>query len=207
MKSIRPLLQTGAAFALAVLLSNCASTEIQSEPYMLGMLDSRPVDPAARDFHIVGQVAPYWDGGDYDGPVQIVVDLQKQGAFFYKGDHLVGTSPISSGKEGRNTRGGNFKIMEKDEDHTSSAYGSVVEIGTGRTINHDATPSSPVPPGCRYEPSPMYFFMRLTSDGVGMHQGFLPGYPASHGCIRMDAEMAKKFYQNVQIGTPVRVVM
>ncbi len=63
----------------------------------------------------------------------------------------------------------------------------------------------PVPPGAHFVGAPMPFFMRITG-GVGMHQGYLPGYPASHGCIRMPGKMAQIFYSNVDIGTPVTVV-
>jgi lipoprotein-anchoring transpeptidase ErfK/SrfK len=47
--------------------------------------------------------------------------------------------------------------------------------------------------------------MRLTGEGVGMHVGILPGYPASHGCIRMSSDGAKLFYDTVKVGTPVTV--
>jgi lipoprotein-anchoring transpeptidase ErfK/SrfK len=48
-------------------------------------------------------------------------------------------------------------------------------------------------------------FMRLTNDGIGMHAGFLPGYPASHGCIRMPEHMSEIFFNNVNLGTPVTI--
>jgi lipoprotein-anchoring transpeptidase ErfK/SrfK len=51
----------------------------------------------------------------------------------------------------------------------------------------------------------MPFFMRITG-GVGMHEGYLPGYPASHGCIRMPGKMAAIFFSNVDLGTPVEIV-
>jgi lipoprotein-anchoring transpeptidase ErfK/SrfK len=51
----------------------------------------------------------------------------------------------------------------------------------------------------------MKWFMRLTGEGVGMHVGILPGYPASHGCIRMPEPGAAQFYAHVKVGTPVRV--
>lgn len=147
----------------------------------------------------------FWDGDHVQGEPFIVVDLTKQEALFYKGDTLVGMTPISSGQEGRGTPAGDYKILQKNEDHYSSSYGIVVDAA-GRTVNADATPRSPVPPGGRYEPAPMPYFMRLTWDGVGMHEGFLPGYPASHGCIRMDGDIVKKFFANTELGTRVRVV-
>ena len=60
------------------------------------------------------------------------------------------------------------------------------------------------PPGTRFEGSKMHYFMRFVG-GTGMHEGFLPGYPASHGCVRMPGHMAATFFKNVDIGTPVTV--
>ena len=51
----------------------------------------------------------------------------------------------------------------------------------------------------------MRYFMRLTDSGVGMHVGILPGYPASHGCIRLPAEIAPLIYSKVKLGTPVTI--
>ena len=51
----------------------------------------------------------------------------------------------------------------------------------------------------------MKWFLRLTGEGVGMHVGILPGYPASHGCIRESVDGAKLFYDNTKVGTPVLV--
>jgi lipoprotein-anchoring transpeptidase ErfK/SrfK len=59
------------------------------------------------------------------------------------------------------------------------------------------------PSGTRYRGAPMWWFMRLTNYGVGMHVGILPGYPASHGCIRLPADIAKMIYDKVRIGTRV----
>jgi len=64
----------------------------------------------------------------------------------------------------------------------------------------------PKPAGASFRGAPMPYFMRITPTGVGMHAGFLPGFPASHGCIRMPERMAEIFFANVSHGTPVRVV-
>ena len=61
------------------------------------------------------------------------------------------------------------------------------------------------PAGTHYEGAPMLWFMRLTSEGVGMHVGILPGYAASHGCVRMPSDIAGLFYEKVKLGTPVVV--
>ena len=61
-----------------------------------------------------------------------------------------------------------------------------------------------IPPGCIYYPAPMLNFLRFNG-GIGMHTGYLPGYAASHGCIRMPDAIAAKFFENAQLGTPVIV--
>ena len=62
----------------------------------------------------------------------------------------------------------------------------------------------PKPPGTHFKGAPMPFFMRIVG-GVGMHAGYLPGYPASHGCIRMPQFMAENFFKSVSVGTPVTI--
>jgi lipoprotein-anchoring transpeptidase ErfK/SrfK len=62
----------------------------------------------------------------------------------------------------------------------------------------------PKPPGAIFDGARMPYFMRITG-GVGMHEGFLPGYPASHGCIRMPEFMAEAFFNNLSVGTPVTI--
>jgi lipoprotein-anchoring transpeptidase ErfK/SrfK len=64
----------------------------------------------------------------------------------------------------------------------------------------------PVPPGGVFAGSPMPFFMRLGHSAVGLHQGFLPGVPDSHGCIRMPERMVKIFFENAPTGTPVTII-
>jgi L,D-transpeptidase catalytic domain len=72
-------------------------------------------------------------------------------------------------------------------------------------VNPNATPGSHIPPGCHYTPAPMPYFMEF-SKYVGMHAGFLPGYPASHGCVRMPRDLAAEFFARVHVGTPVKVI-
>jgi hypothetical protein len=92
----------------------------------------------------------------------------------------------------------------KDFDHRSRSFGSVFDAH-GRVVNSNATPGSHIPPGGRYRPAPMPYFMEF-SPAVGMHAGYLPGYPASHGCVRMPRDLAAGFFERVHIGTPVTVV-
>jgi lipoprotein-anchoring transpeptidase ErfK/SrfK len=137
--------------------------------------------------------------------LHIIVSLPKQRAYLMTGDQIVIDSPISSGKRGHESPHGNFKVMEKDANHFSSLYGDFVDrsgriVRAGVSMHIDAAPS-----GTHFQGAAMKWFMRLTDEGVGMHVGILPGYPASHGCIRMPSDAAKLFYDHVKVGTPVEV--
>ena len=137
--------------------------------------------------------------------VRVRVSLPKQRAYLMVGDEIAADSPISSGKSGHGTPRGNFSVMEKDPDHRSSLYGDFVD-SSGRVVRAGISAKiDSAPSGTHYVGAPMRWFMRLTGEGVGMHVGILPGYPASHGCIRMSPDGAKLFYDNVKIGTPVAV--
>lgn len=156
---------------------------------------------------IPGQPRPqgYWDDSGVTGPARIRISLNDQRAYFYKGETLVGVSPISTGTDGHTTPRGSFRVAEKDIDHVSSLYGIIKDRATGQTINPDAdTRKHKAGPGEVFELAPMKYFLRFNG-AVGMHAGFLPGYPASHGCVRLDEGMAKIFYDNASVGTPVTV--
>lgn len=136
---------------------------------------------------------------------RVRVSLSKQRAYLLLGDEIVIDSPISSGKRARMTPSGSFHVLEKDKDHRSSVYGNFVD-SSGRVVRSGVSSRiDSAPSGTRFEGAPMKWFMRLTGEGVGMHIGILPGYPASHGCIRMPAAAAEMFYNKVKIGTPVVV--
>ena len=113
-------------------------------------------------------------------------------------------SPISSGRYGHLTKGGSFKILEKERTHYSSMYGKIVDA-RGNTIVADADADMPVPPGGKFVPAPMHYFMRFNG-ADGMHAGYLPGYPASHGCVRMPEQYVIAFFNSISVGTPVTVV-
>jgi lipoprotein-anchoring transpeptidase ErfK/SrfK len=146
----------------------------------------------------------YWDGDNAGGAPSIRINLGEQRAYFYKGGELVGISIVSTGREGFGTTSGSFHIIQKDKDHVSSRFGDYVDAN-GSVIKKDIDrDKDPMPRGARYDGAKMPFFMRIVG-GTGMHQGFLPGYPASHGCIRMPGFMAEKFFDNVSVGTPVTI--
>ena len=148
----------------------------------------------------------YWDGDHASGSPSIKISLGEQRAYFYKGGVLVGVSQLSTGREGLNTPVGNYKIIQKDKDHVSSLFGDYVDSAGNVVVPNVEVKKDPKPPGAHFRGTPMPYFMRIHG-GVGMHQGFLPGYPASHGCIRMPGFMASSFFNSVSVGTPVTVEM
>jgi lipoprotein-anchoring transpeptidase ErfK/SrfK len=138
----------------------------------------------------------------------VVVSLSQQRAFLkVRGtDNVYIDTPISSGSARHRTPTGEFKVLEKDADHRSSIYGDFVD-SKGRVVRAGiSTRTDSAPAGTRYLGAPMKWFCRLSWSGVGMHVGILPGYPASHGCIRLPAEIAPLIYQKVKIGTPVSIL-
>lgn len=136
---------------------------------------------------------------------RVFVSLGKQRAYLMMGDEIAIDTPISSGKRAGMTPKGSFTILEKDKDHRSSIYGNFVN-GRGQVVRSGvSTRVDSAPSGTRFQGAPMQYFMRMTWQGVGMHVGHLPGYPASHGCIRLPADIAPLFYERVKLGTPVVV--
>ena len=136
---------------------------------------------------------------------RIVVSLPKQRAYLMIGDQIVADGPISSGRRGHESPRGHFNVMEKDPNHHSSLYGDFVD-GSGRVVRGGVSAHiDSAPSGTHFAGAPMKWFLRLTGEGVGMHVGILPGYPASHGCIRQSADGAKLFYDHAKVGTRVDV--
>jgi L,D-transpeptidase catalytic domain len=155
--------------------------------------------PAAKP-----QEEGFWRGGDVSGAPSILIDLGRQKAFFYKSGQIVGMSPISSGREGYRTPTGRFSIIQKEQDHLSTLYGDYVDSSGNVVVRNVGVMEDPKPPGTFFRGAPMPYFMRIYG-GVGMHAGYLPGLPDSHGCIRMPRRMAEIFYANAPSGTPVSV--
>ncbi len=194
---MKRLLITLSSLATACLLNNCGSIAAGAHPpsaYLNGY--NQPQKPAEVGF---------WDDDGVEGPAKIKINLDKQKAYFYKGGQLVGITPISSGTEERKTPRGVFRVTEKDIDHESSLYGVIKDNVTGEIVVGNAKAGRDIPkPGQTFVHAPMPNFLRFNG-GIGMHTGHLPGYAASHGCVRLPDHMAQKFYQNAKIGTPVIV--
>lgn len=111
------------------------------------------------------------------GPVVVIVSIPEQAMFVYRNGVRIGRATVSTGKEGHPTPTGVFTILQKKVDHESSIY-------KGAKMPH---------------------MQRLTWDGIAMHAGRLPGYPASHGCVRLPEDFAEKLYSVTTCGTTVIV--
>ena len=140
----------------------------------------------------------------YYGRPSIVVNLRDQEAYLYRGKNRSASSRISSGREGYRTPIGRFQVIRKDEDHRSSLYGDYVDT-SGKVVKANVdSRRDRKPPHSHFLGASMPYFLEF-SPGYGLHQGYLPGVPASHGCIRMPYWKARQFYKAASIGTPVVV--
>ena len=140
----------------------------------------------------------------HSGRPSIVVSLRAQQAYLYRGEYRTALSRISSGREGYRTPVGRFQVIRKDENHRSSVYGDYVDdLGHVVKTNVDSRRDSK-PPHSHFLGAPMPYFLEF-SPGYGLHQGYLPGVPASHGCIRMPYWKARQFYNAAHVGTLVVV--
>jgi lipoprotein-anchoring transpeptidase ErfK/SrfK len=134
---------------------------------------------------------------------RVIINLSEQRAYLVERGKVSLIAPIASGKPGWATPTGNFAIISKDIDHRSQSFGSIID-GSGKIAMANATPGTHVPRGFHYQPAPMPYYMEF-SQAIGMHAGFLPGYPASHGCVRMPRDLAARFFERVHLRTPVTV--
>jgi lipoprotein-anchoring transpeptidase ErfK/SrfK len=123
------------------------------------------------------------ENGDFmwkDGTTKVdrlVLILSDQMLFVYANDEMVGVSTVSTGRPGHETRPGSFKILAKYRTYFSR----------------------------KYDNAPMPFMQQITTYGVAFHAGPMPGYPASHGCIRLPAKFAASLFAVTKIGTAVEI--
>src|SRR5690242_14705642 len=110
-----------------------------------------------------------------EGPMLLIVNLKSQRAVLYRNGVPIGATTVSTGRPGHSTPTGVFTILQKQVVHHSSKYDS----------------------------APMPYMERLTWYGVALHAGHLPGYPASHGCIRMPKGFAQLLYGVTGLGMTV----
>jgi lipoprotein-anchoring transpeptidase ErfK/SrfK len=135
----------------------------------------------------------------------VEIATQEQRGLLVVDGHVAMDFPVATGKASHPTPQGAYKIIEKKKDHKSNLYGRIVS-GEGQTVVSDAdTRADAVPQGGRFVGAPMPYWMRLTQTGVGMHVGYVPGRPASHGCIRLKKDVAIELFGLLPLGSPVTV--
>lgn len=194
------LLATSALLSLAGCAGDDPRFADAQTQYLGGVYGDQPVASTAPS-----DTVSYWDGEGVPGKPSIKISLSEQRAYFYKDTQLVGISQLSTGREGKDTPMGKFKILDKDIDHASSLYGDYVDASDNVVVPNIELGKDPKPPGTHYKGAPMPYYMKI-APAFGLHAGYLPGYAASHGCIRMPEFMAENFYNSVSIGTPVEIV-
>jgi hypothetical protein len=111
------------------------------------------------------------------GPLMVLVSIPQQTMNVYRNGILIGRSSVSTGSKGHSTPGGVFTILEKKKTHYSK----------------------------KYDNAPMPNMQRLTWTGIAMHSGNLPGYPASHGCIRLPYDFSQLLFAETSKGGTVVV--
>jgi lipoprotein-anchoring transpeptidase ErfK/SrfK len=150
------------------------------------------------------EAAGWWDDDDASGPAKIVVHIGEQKAYFYRGKHLVGETTVSTGKPGFSTPPGHYTVLSKDAGHVSTVFGDYVDdYGNVISSNIDSRKDSR-PKGSHFDGARMPYAMFFRG-GYAMHQGYVPPFAASHGCIRLPGQMAVRFFENAPVGTPVTV--
>ena len=111
-------------------------------------------------------------------PLKIVISLDEQHLTVYRGTEPISSTRISTGKRGHRTPAGIFSILQKNRWHRSNIYSS----------------------------APMPYMQRLTWSGVALHEGYVPNYPASHGCIRLPGKFARQLFSMTNVGVQVVIV-
>jgi hypothetical protein len=198
----------------AACLAGCATEtplELPKEQgYRIGSVSAE--EHATARGWIGGNRKFYWDPeAPESGSNKIVINLPVQKAFYYRDDKLVGATVVSTGREGHSTPSGTYRVISKHEDHRSSLYGGYVDIQSGKVVKADVdTRKDPAPAGSKYVGAEMPYFLRLKHQksgitSIGLHAGYLPGYPASHGCIRLPKPAAERFFNETGTGTPVYI--
>jgi lipoprotein-anchoring transpeptidase ErfK/SrfK len=196
LNSIRPFVNNGRILRIAGTLLAAliiCSCEEYPEPYGAG-----------AGFYPRAAPAGWWHDEGASGKPKIVVRIGEQKAYFYKGKTLVGWTTVSTGKPGFGTPPGHYTVVSKDVDHVSTAFGDYVD-GSGNVIRSNIdSRKDHQPKGTHFDGARMPYAMFFRS-GYAMHQGYVPPFAASHGCIRIPKGMASQFFEHAPVGTPVTV--
>jgi lipoprotein-anchoring transpeptidase ErfK/SrfK len=196
LNSIRPFVNNGRILRIAGTLLAAliiCSCEEYPEPYAAG-----------AGFFPRAAPAGWWHDEGASGKPRIVVHTGEQKAYFYKGKTLVGWTTVSTGKPGFGTPPGHYTVLSKDADHVSTEFGDYVD-GSGNVVRSNIdSRKDHQPKGTHFDGARMPYAMFFRG-GYAMHQGYVPPFAASHGCIRIPKGMASQFFEHASVGTPVTV--
>jgi lipoprotein-anchoring transpeptidase ErfK/SrfK len=186
-----PILQIAGTLLAALIICSC-------EEY------PGPYATAGPGFYPRAAPAGWWNDDSASGKPRIVVHVGEQKAYFYKGKQLVGETSVSTGKPGFSTPPGRYTVLSKSADHVSSLFGDYVDdYGNVARSNIDSR-TDRRPKGTHFDGARMPYAMFFRG-GYAMHQGYVPPFAASHGCIRLPRGMASRFFENAPVGTSVTV--
>lgn len=190
---VRPIQVLGSA-AVLLLFASCEEMETAQQTATNAMRAAMAPRPPTG----------YWNGDDVPGTPRIVVHLSEQKAYFYKGKHLVGETTVSTGKRGFGTPPGHYHVISKDRDHVSSEFGDYVDDGGNVVKSNINVHKDSKPRGTHFDGARMPYCMHFNG-GYAMHQGYVPPFAASHGCIRVPQGMAAHFFDAAPEGTSIIV--
>ncbi len=193
-----------AAAGLYFCLPGGCSEPAKTDPSVVahGTAKAAPHKTPARHFP-VGGVYEFQETPALQKP-SIVIRLGEQIAEVYEGTTLVARTSICSGRRSHKTPTGHYAVLEKIPEHISSRYGDYVDESGAMIVENIDNNDGPPPAGAVFRGVKMPFFLRLHG-GIGMHAGPLPGYPDSHGCVRLPPFIAQRLFAIVPVGAPVTI--
>jgi lipoprotein-anchoring transpeptidase ErfK/SrfK len=135
----------------------------------------------------------------------VVVSIGRQRAYLFVGSEAAIDAPVSTGKRRGQTPAGRYTITKKSATYASSRHGDFIDnaghvVRSGISTRIDAAPSGTV-----FRPDPVQYHMALGDEGLALHAGRLPGYPASDTSVRLPVDIAPLIFQRVREGTPVKI--
>jgi hypothetical protein len=162
-----------------------------------------PFCKCMKQFLVLSGIFVTWVVCCFAGPA-IEIDLTNQEAYLTDHGRVILRAPICSGRPGHETPTGDFRVTDKDLNHVSSFYGFFGDPATKQIVVPNADKDMKVPRGLEFVQAPMRYYVQF-QPAIGLHAGFLPGHPDSHGCIRMPEQYAVEFFQAATVGTRVHV--
>jgi len=135
------------------------------------------------------------------------IDLSDQRGYLMNGSELAMDYPVATGRSKYPTPTGNYRVLEKIKSaKRSTTYGRIYGADGSLVKSNADSRKDPVPEGGKYVGASMPYWMRITWDGIGMHKGNVPRYPASHGCIRTYYKAVPTVFSKLRVGTRVTIV-